>query len=49
MDDTTDTSDQRESDCWPHCHCHTCTSAREADPASTFRLPGLSRDGGEGR
>lgn len=42
-----DRPEWRESDCWPQCHCETCASAREADPVSRGRLPGLRRDGGE--
>lgn len=38
----------RESDHhWPKCHCPTCSEAARLDPGSTFRLPGLSRDGSE--
>lgn len=44
MSADTDPAEQRESDCWPQCHCRTCTEAREMDPGSTFRLPGLSRN-----
>lgn len=42
-----DTVEQRESDCWPQCHCQACVEARREDPGSTFAVPGLSRDGGE--
>lgn len=42
-----DRPEWRDTDHWPQCHCPTCAEAARQDPGSSFRLPGLSRDGGE--